>query len=118
MLACAVNAQSGGKAKKPLKDAPLKIKSRIQPNENILLECNFRLPAQLYIGVLATFDKSGKVTDAQLDSRSGCREFDDEVLRVAKKIKFKPAVSNGVPVTVTAPLTYIVSARQVNNRRF
>lgn len=112
----AASAQTGknsGKGKKPLKDKPLKIKSRIQPNENILVECmTIRIPSQIYVGVLVKFDSSGKVTDAEIVGSSGCPEFDEECLRVAKKIKFNPEIKSGVPVTVVKPITYIISLRR------
>ena len=108
-----VNAQTeiSGKNEKKLKDRPLKIKSRIQPNENVLVGCNtLRKTGSVYVGVDVTFDKSGKVTAAQMavGGSSGCLEFDEECLRVAKKIRFNPEIKNGVPVTVTKPITYLI----------
>ncbi len=112
----AANAQTeknSGKGKKLVKDKPLKIKSRIPPNETILVECpTTRIPSQIYVGVLVTFDSSGKVTDAEIFDSSGCPKFDEECLRVAKKIKFNPEIKNGVPVTVVIPITYIISVRR------
>jgi TonB family protein len=37
---------------------------------------------------------------------SGCESFDKEALRLARKIKFKPAVKDGVPITVVKTTEY------------
>ena len=118
-FAFAANAQTGknsDKSAKHLKDRPLKIKSKIMPNENVLSECNIRTPIQIFIAVLVTFDSSGKVTAAVfMGSNSGCRAFDEEVLRVAKKIKFNPEIKNGVAVTIVKPITYQLNVGVTRN---
>ena len=87
------------------------------PNENVLTDCYLtQKNSQIYIGVLVTFDSSGKVTDARIaGSSSGCKAFDEEVLRAAKKIKFKPEIKNGAPVTIIKPVTYQVNINVMRN---
>ena len=53
-----------------------------------------------------TFDKSEKVTDVEIISPSGCKNFDNNAVRAAKKIKFTPAIKDGEPVTVTKLIQY------------
>lgn len=114
LSAATLNAQSIDhykKSEKSLKDKPLKIKSRNAPNENVINEC--KLPqgtSLIYVGVLATFDSSGQVTDAKIaGSYSSCQAFDEECLKVTRKIKFTPEIKNGVPVTVVKPITYQIN---------
>lgn len=54
-----------------------------------------------------TFDKSEKITDVEIVSSSGCRDFDESAVKAAKKIKFKPAIKNGEPITVKRTVEYI-----------
>jgi len=54
-------------------------------------------------------DTHGSITNFNI-VQSGGREFDNEVIRVLKKMpKWKPAIQNGVPVSVsfTQPVTFI-----------
>ena len=53
-----------------------------------------------------TFDKSAKITDAILVVSSGCEEFDNNALKAARGIKFKPAIKDGEAATVTKPVEY------------
>lgn len=59
--------------------------------------------------VLATFDKSGVITDVEIIKSSGCEGFDENAVRAAKKIKFTPAVKNGEAVTVKKQIEYTFS---------
>jgi TonB family protein len=52
------------------------------------------------------FDKSAKITDAVLVQSSGCEEFDNNALKAARGIKFKPAITDGEAATVTKPVEY------------
>jgi len=54
-----------------------------------------------------TFDKTAKVTFAEIVIASGCEGFDKRAIKAAKGIKFKPAVKNGEPVTVVKSVEYI-----------
>ncbi|HVE59359.1 MAG TPA: energy transducer TonB [Pyrinomonadaceae bacterium] len=56
--------------------------------------------------VRVTFDKSAKVTDAVVTKSSGCTAFDNNSLKVARKIKFEPEIKDGEPVTVVKPVEY------------
>jgi TonB family protein len=53
-----------------------------------------------------TFDKSAKVTNAEIVISSGCDDFDRAAVRAASAIKFKPAIKNGEPVTVSKLMEY------------
>ncbi len=56
--------------------------------------------------VRVTFDKSAKVTAAEIVIPSGCDEFDDRAIAAARKIRFEPAIKNGEPITVTKLVEY------------
>ena len=56
--------------------------------------------------VWTVFHKSGKVTKAQIKSSSGCRQFDENALKAARGIKFKPAVKDQQAVTVATIVEY------------
>ncbi|HEX8368357.1 MAG TPA: energy transducer TonB [Pyrinomonadaceae bacterium] len=53
-----------------------------------------------------TFDKSAKVTNAKIVISSGCDDFDREAVKAAGGIRFKPAIKNGEPVTVSKLIEY------------
>jgi TonB family protein len=57
--------------------------------------------------VRATFDRSGKVTVAEVTLPSGCREFDERAVKAAKRIQFEPAMKDGQPVTVSKLVEYV-----------
>ncbi|CAN5490774.1 hypothetical protein BH10ACI1_BH10ACI1_10370 [soil metagenome] len=56
--------------------------------------------------VRATFDKSGKVTQAELVLASSCVIFNQNSIEAARKIKFKPAIKDGEAITVTKLIEY------------
>lgn len=58
------------------------------------------------VKLLVIFDKSAKVTGAEVISSSGCRYFDNSALEVSKKIKFEPQTEDGEPVTVKKSIEY------------
>ena len=88
-------------------DRPLKVLKKEPPNVRVFAEC-FRSYGISYaeIQVRVTFDKSGKITDVEVVKSSECREFDEESLRVARRIKFEPAIKDGEPITVTKIVVY------------
>ena len=43
--------------------------------------------------------KTGKVTDVVLRESSGCESFDKRAIKAAVKVKFKPAMKDGSPVS-------------------
>jgi TonB family protein len=55
--------------------------------------------------LLATFTASGQITDIRV-LRGQPYGLTEEAIHVAKRIRFQPAVENGVPVTVRAQLEY------------
>ena len=91
-------------------DRPLKITSHPHPGlpSKCLEDNQFSF---LQIRLKATFHSSGKITEVEIVKSSGCEAFDKECLRVAKKIKFKPAIKNGELVTLTKTLEYSASIR-------
>lgn len=56
--------------------------------------------------VRVTFDKSGKITQTDLVLLSNCAAFNQNVIEAARKIKFKPAIKDGEPITVTKLIEY------------
>ncbi len=52
------------------------------------------------------FHKSGKVTEVEIVTSSGCEFFDRAALKAAKAIKFKPARQDGNNITVTKRVEY------------
>lgn len=93
------NAQDSNQKEKP-KDRPLEIKSKI-PTQ--IPDCQ---QSSGLVQLKVTFDKSKKVTNVEIATSSGCDNFDKEAIRVAKKIKFNPAIKDGELVTVTKIIEY------------
>jgi TonB family protein len=54
----------------------------------------------------ATFHESGVITEVVVSQPSGCEYLDTEAVKVAKQIKFEPAIKNGQPATVVITLEY------------
>lgn len=82
-------------------DQPLKIKKKPHAAPGYCSQ------SEAVARVRATFDKSGKVTAAEITLPSGCREFDERALQAARKIKFEPAIKDGQPVTVSKLVEYV-----------
>jgi TonB family protein len=108
----AANAQSNNNKNKvqngeQTNDSPLKIIEKQPPSAKVFGDC-FRQNGTAYIkiAVRVTFDKSGKITAVEIVKESDCSEFDEESLRVARRIKFKPATKDGEPITVTKTVVY------------
>jgi TonB family protein len=53
-----------------------------------------------------TFDKSAKVTKAEIVRSSGCAAFDNNSITAARGIKFEPEIKDGAAVTVSKPVEY------------
>ncbi|HEX8248890.1 MAG TPA: energy transducer TonB [Pyrinomonadaceae bacterium] len=84
-----------------LPDQPLKIEKK--PHSRTDGRCS---TASGTIRLRVTFDKSAKVTNVEIVSPSSCSYFDEQAVKAAKKIKFKPAIKNGEAVTVVKPVEY------------
>ena len=54
----------------------------------------------------AVLHKSGKVTDAVIRRESGCKKFDERAIKATLKVKFKPAIKDGVAVSQYAMFEY------------
>lgn len=63
-------------------------------------------PEKSVARVKVTFHKSGKVTDVELVLSAGCKRFDEQALKAARRIKFEPAKKNGKKVTTTKVVEY------------
>ncbi len=101
IFAVVSNAQTDDSPKSTQKseqaEKPLKIKS--QPRvEYTQGDCNV---SKTFVNLKVTFDKSGKITKADMVKSSGCEKFDKQAISAARKIKFNPAMKNGKPITVT-----------------
>jgi TonB family protein len=100
------NAQMNNSADKP-KDRPLQIKSKQRIDSSVFSRCfEGKRNTGIRAAVRVTFHSSGKVTEVEIAEPSGCESFDKEALRLARKIKFKPAVKDGVPITVVKTTEY------------
>lgn len=114
LFAFVANAQNGDDSNKTgttaenqEKDRPLKIIKKAQPSIDNFRECFISLRVTHLSGrVKVTFHSSGKITGVEIVAPSGCEEFDKESLRVARKIKFEPAIKNGEAVTETKSVEY------------
>lgn len=86
---------------------PLKIKSRPAPDHYVYGNCS---PDQrrkgLLVFVSVTFHSSGKITETAIATPSGCKAYDNEVLKTAKRIKYDPELKDGTPVTVIKKVGY------------
>lgn len=85
-----------------LRDRPVKITD----SPRVSVPGCGRSPSSGKTVLSVTLDKSGEVTQVQTLRLSGCGPFDKEALRVARKIKFKPALRNGLSITVTKTFEY------------
>lgn len=106
MCVFGANAQSSSSTENS-QDRPLKIKSKQRIDSSVFSRCfEGKRNTGIRASVKATFHSSGKVTEVEIAESSGCEYFDKEALRLAKKIKFKPAVKDGVPITVVKTTEY------------
>jgi len=77
-----------------------------RPRARIMGECGTEKNSSGRVRVEVVLNKTGKVSDAKLLEVSDCRYFNNRVLEVAKKIKFKPAIKDGNPVSQYSSLAY------------
>ena len=108
------NAQTDDKSDKSEKvsqkqteDKPVKITAKPGISADVFNKClkDSRNKA-ITVVLKVTFHSSGKITDVVIFQDSGCQYFNDEAIKAAKKIKFKAAVKNGEPITVTKTVSY------------
>ena len=106
VFAVVSNAQTDNSPKSTQKseqeEKPLKIKNKPQVQYKPE-DCN---ASKSFVNLKVTFDKSGKISKAEIAKSSGCEKFDRQALSAARKIKFTPAMKNGEPVTVTKTVQY------------
>ncbi len=88
------------KEAKPLNDRPLKIKSVLRPD--VVGYCSGKGTVLVRI----TFHSSGKVTAVDRTKSSQCKYFNEEVEKISRKIKFEPAIKDGVAVTISKTLQF------------
>ncbi len=86
---------------------PLKLLNKPAPDVEVFAGC-FRnegfTSTQTVLRV--TFDASAKITDVEVAKSSGCKDFDEESVDAARRIKFEPATRNGKPITTTRNILY------------
>lgn len=61
------------------------------------------------VQVRVTFSKDAVVSDAVVLKSSNCRAFDDNAVKVARRIKFEPAIKDGTEITVTKIVEFNLS---------
>ena len=88
--------------KQSANEKPLKIKRNPTPRVEPGM-CRDRVG---YAAVNVTFDKSAKVTNAEIASSTGCQRFDKFAVSAAKSIKFEPAMKDGEPITTIKKIEY------------
>ena len=54
---------------------------------------------RLLVSVTAVLRKSGKVTEVEVVRESGCTSYDNDAIRVVRKLKFDPASKDNQPVS-------------------
>ena len=82
-------------------DVKAKIKNRLENLPERKNDC----PDPVEAKVRVILHRSGKVTDVVLTMRAGC-SYDDEVIKVVRKLKFVPASKNGHPVSQYSDVEY------------
>lgn len=82
-------------------DKKARIKNRLENLPQRKPDCPETVQAKLKV----VLHKSGKVTEATVTESSGC-SFDAEVIRVARQLKFTPALKDGQPVSQYSELEY------------
>ena len=85
-------------------DQKIKITKKSPPRvKNIGKVCGgYSLATKLRV----VFHKSGKITNVEITEKSLCDAYDQAVLDVVRKIKFKPAIKNGEPVSQSLTVEY------------
>lgn len=96
----AANAQTQSANENQKPDQPLKIKKKYPPKMGDCSQANGRTRLKV------TFDKSAKVTNAEVLDSSNCTDFDRKAIEAAMRIIFEPAIKNGEAVTVTKIVEY------------
>ena len=86
---------------------PVKIFGKSAPDASVAARC-FRNEGFNYVKTVlrVTFDAAAKITNIEVKTASGCKEFDEESIDAARRIKFEPAVQNGKPISVTKTVIY------------
>ena len=62
--------------------------------------------SHLIVRLNVTFDKSATISSVEILDSSGCKSFDKNAIKAARKIEFIPATKNGEPITVTRVVEY------------
>jgi TonB family protein len=116
---CAASAQSNirtnpndSESGAQILDQPLKITTRPRPEGPFFDVCSkvANNATPIVVRLKVTFPASGKITEIDMVKPSGCGHFDKQAVKAAKKIKFKPAVKNGEPVSVIKLIEYALTS--------
>lgn len=86
---------------------PVKIFKKPAPNASVAAYC-FRKEGFDYVKTVlrVTFDATAEITKVEVKMASGCKEFDEESIDAARRIKFESAVQDSKPITVTKMVIY------------
>ena len=102
-LVSVARSQSENKdSKSQQNDKPLKIKKKPSVRFNPT-DCEAATGRNRF---KVTFDKSGKITNAEIILSSDCKIFDENSMIAAQKITFSPALKDGQPVTSVKIVEY------------
>lgn len=91
--------------KAKLKDEP-KGNVRTKRSDNSFLPFTNACPAQGVTTVRIIVNKTGKVTEAKVLKGSECSSFDKKMAEDARKIKFIPAVKDGIAVSQATEVAF------------
>lgn len=107
-FAWAAQAQTNGDPEPKGKgDQPLKILKR-EPIGSVLGRCR-DISNGSFVSLRVEFLDVGRIGKVSIGRVTGCDYFDTEAIKAAKRIKFRPQVKAGKPVTTTRRVDYSVS---------
>jgi protein TonB len=95
----AASNQVGGEKIYRIDEVDQKAEITKRPRVRIRGECGTEKNSSGRVKIELVLDKSGKVTQAKIIEKSDCRYFNNRALELARKIKFKPAMKDGKPVS-------------------
>ena len=86
------------------------VKAKVKNQLDNLPDANNDCPIPVAVSLRVVLRKSGKVTDVTVVKSSGC-SYDQEAIKVVKKLKFNAAMKSGQPVSQYSDIEYKTTAR-------
>jgi TonB family protein len=85
------------------------VRARVKNELDHLPDAKNDCPVPVRVTLRVVLRKSGKVTDITVLKTSGC-SYDQEVIKVVKKLKFNPAIKGGQRVSQYSEIEYATTA--------